>query len=153
MAKAQSLDELPPHELDELSASALSTIACSDAHPPEVKRLSLNRAFHRAASNGDHDLLEFILCTPTTRQYIDIDGLLDETAAIISSCCFNHGDCVRLLAEAGCNVNITDTRAGWTALHFAVNASNLPLAAFLLNRGARIDIDSFKGLRPSDLAI
>jgi ankyrin repeat protein len=61
---------------------------------------------------------------------------------------------VKLLIQNGADVNIPNSKAGETALHYAVRLGRKDLMKILLCAGADLDIrDTVKKLTPYDLAI
>jgi len=64
-----------------------------------------------------------------------------------------HLQAVRtLILQGGCDINERD-EAGWTALMWAVSASNLPLVSFLLSNGADVEVRSARGATVEDLLV
>jgi ankyrin repeat protein len=57
----------------------------------------------------------------------------------------NHLDVVKLLVSKGANVNMADHKYGATALRYAVRFQNLEMARYLLEQGARINVQDKHG--------
>ncbi|KAK0555746.1 hypothetical protein OC846_000408 [Tilletia horrida] len=75
------------------------------------------------------------------------------TGPLVLAASSGHLEAVRtLVLQAGCDINERD-EAGWTALMWAVSASNLPLVSFLLSNGADVEITSFRGASVEDLLV
>ena len=55
---------------------------------------------------------------------------------------------VRLLVDAGADVNFEDSGQGWTALHFAARDQNAGIVKLLLEAGARTDSQDMYGNTP-----
>ena len=68
----------------------------------------------------------------------------DEGAAITRAAYSNHAEIVRILLEAGANVNATDALDN-TALHHAVRWGRTDIACMLLDAGADATIDNIDG--------
>ena len=145
---------LSPDLLDSFAPTpgSLSSIIDDPLVPNEAKRQRLTAALVRAASAGDADLLEWLLDkSARARPHVDVnarDG--DGVPAIVLATCLRHGECVRILVEAGADVDAVDP-AGWSSLHWATSGSDFPLASYLLNHRATMGLRSHKGLAPADL--
>lgn len=61
----------------------------------------------------------------------------------------NAGEAVKLLIDAGADVNAKDTK-GYTALHYAVRFDNVQMAKALVAAGADIEAVSDEGWKPFD---
>ena len=117
------------------------------------RRRQLERTLLRACSSGASDVVEFLLSHGVDANAEDEDG-----PALCLATAHRQGECVRLLVEAGADLEATDRNAGWStlrsenvsdaaaALHWATQGSDAPLAFFLLNRGASVAARSRKGL-------
>ncbi|GAA5860258.1 hypothetical protein JCM3774_000360 [Rhodotorula dairenensis] len=101
-----------------------------------------------AALQGvDDDLQDWV-----ARKWVDLDGRdEDGNPALVLAAAFGHAEAVRLLVESGAHVNEAD-RAGWTALHWAVQNNDIPIASYLLNHRASPLLASRRGLTARDLA-
>jgi ankyrin repeat protein len=127
----------------------LASVLSASSLALDIKDAVLNSALVRASQLGNGDTLEWLLqhaATYVNPDSTDSDGL----PAIVLATSLRHGDCVRILVEAGAQIDARDP-AGWTALHWATQGSDFPLAAYLLNHRASLDVRSHKGLRPIDL--
>ncbi|KAN0063048.1 hypothetical protein ACQY0O_004211 [Thecaphora frezii] len=179
----QHIAPLSPHTLD-LDASIVSdpildlcpsldllkTLVRSTNIAHDVKRHKLFRALLRAASNGDADMLSWLLdprndarqliAAPDAdrdasgRLRIDFDQIRDEegTGPVVLASCAGHVDCVTVLVFNGADVDERDA-CGWTPLMWATNSSNLTLTAFLLEHGADVEARSSKGTSCEDFIL
>ncbi|KAH8921867.1 hypothetical protein BT69DRAFT_1243769 [Atractiella rhizophila] len=165
-----------------VSPATLLLIAKSASISDTLKLQSLGDILRRSASTGNASIVEVLVSTrpggsrrnsrytsmnpasrpPTpgyegyevVRDYLDVREEKDpETGStpLILATAFGQGDCVRVLVESGADVGGRDA-AGWTALHWAVQTNNLPLASYLLNHRADPTVRSIKGLTPFDVA-
>jgi hypothetical protein len=76
----------------------------------EEKRRAFDAVLLRASSNGDADLLEWMLHKKgAVKGFVD-PGAKDEDGvpAIVLASCFGHGEAVRVLVEGGASVDATD---------------------------------------------
>ena len=53
---------------------------------------------------------------------------------------FNHQEAAQMLLDRGCPLDVSDTSAGDTVLHWAVRNGNNELLAVLLRKGANPDL-------------
>lgn len=150
------------------SLDILRRIARSSSVEPPLKRAKLIRALLRAASNGDTDMLSWLLDSraearqiiaqpnlgPNGRSRIAFDQIRDEegTGPVVLATCAGHIDAVTMLVINGAEIDERDA-CGWTPLMWAINSSNLPLASFLLSRGADVDAKSTKGTTCEDFIL
>lgn len=152
------------------SLDILQQIARSPSLDVNVKKTKLSKALLRAASNGDTDMLSWLLDSraparhlisqdPTRtdsqgRPKIAFDQMRDEEGSgpVVLATCAGHIDAVTMLVFNGADVDERDS-CGWTPLMWAINSSNLPLASFLLSRGADIDAKSVKGTTCEDFVL
>ncbi|KAE8245378.1 hypothetical protein A4X13_0g5953 [Tilletia indica] len=75
------------------------------------------------------------------------------TGPLVLAASSGHLEVVRtLVLQAGCDIDERD-EAGWTALMWAVSASNLPLVSFLLSNGADVEIQSIRGASVEDFLV
>jgi tetratricopeptide (TPR) repeat protein len=65
--------------------------------------------------------------------------------ALIASAHGNHLDVVQMLVARGANVNAADLKYGSTALFHAVRYQNLEMARYLVDQGARINLEDKHG--------
>lgn len=149
-ASAHSLDLL---DVMHPTVQALALALSDEDIPSKARSSTATRACLRAASNGDSDVLEYLLKDQSIKSLVNLDAVdEDGSAALVLATCFGHGDCVRLLIEAGADPSTSKDRLGWTALHWAAQNNDLPMASYLVNHHSPIDVKSFKGLLPCDLA-
>ncbi|GAA5991524.1 hypothetical protein JCM10908_005743 [Rhodotorula pacifica] len=99
-----------------------------------------------AAEGIDDDLPDWV-----ARKWVDLDGQDEEgNPALVLAVAFGHAEAVRILVESGAHVNEAD-RAGWSALHWAVQNNDVPIASYLLNHRASPLLASRRGLTARDL--
>ncbi|CBQ67761.1 conserved hypothetical protein [Sporisorium reilianum SRZ2] len=152
------------------SLDILNQIARSSSLDADVKKAKLTRALLRAASNGDTDMLSWLLDSRAparhiishdpartdsqARPKIAFDQIRDEEGSgpVVLATCAGHIDAVTMLVFNGAEIDERDA-CGWTPLMWAINSSNLPLASFLLSRGADIDAKSTKGTTCEDFVL
>ncbi len=152
------------------SLEILQQIVHSSAVDLETKKAKLGRALLRAASNGDTDMLSWLLDRKAEarpilasrskrtdsrgRSDIAFEELRDEEGSgpVVLASCAGHIDAVTVLVLNGAEVDERDA-CGWTPLMWAINSSNLPLASFLLSRGADVDAKSTKGTTCEDFIL
>ncbi|KRZ68084.1 Ankyrin repeat domain-containing protein 29, partial [Trichinella papuae] len=86
---------------------------------------------HNSSSSGDVDTLQQVLNSGRVRiDCCDSEG----TTALMLASAQGHFCCVRILVEAGADVNIR-RKSGTTALFFAAEEGHLEIARFLLQSG------------------
>ncbi|SPO20021.1 uncharacterized protein UTRI_00413_B [Ustilago trichophora] len=152
------------------SLDILKQIARSTSLDAQVKKDKLNKALLRAASNGDTDMLSWLLDSRAEarqiisedaarrdshgRPKIAFDQIRDEEGSgpVVLATCAGHIDAVTMLILNGAEIDERDA-CGWTPLMWAINSSNLPLASFLLSRGADVDAKSTKGTTCEDFIL
>ena len=90
--------------------------------PRSEKQQQATRALLQAASSGNADLLEWLFAGNKGHEsaaYCDIDAVdEDGYPALVLATVFGHTDAVRVLCDAGVDINARDLR-GWTALMWA----------------------------------
>ncbi|KAJ1030314.1 hypothetical protein NDA16_001224 [Ustilago loliicola] len=152
------------------SLDILKQIARSSTLDAQTKKDKLSKALLRAASNGDTDMLSWLLDSRAEarqiisqlpprrdshgRPKIAFDQMRDEqgTGPVVLATCAAHIDAVTMLILNGAEIDERDA-CGWTPLMWAINSSNLPLASFLLSRGADVDAKSTKGTTCEDFIL
>lgn len=106
-------------------------------------------SLHKAAHRGDIKAVRAILKTKIDPDARDSFGGTALHAAMFQ----DKLEIVRLLIEAGLDVNAQGTSNGYTPLHDAVWADNIPAAKILLKHGARTDIRGRDGDTPYEKAL
>ncbi|XP_031277475.1 signal recognition particle 43 kDa protein, chloroplastic [Pistacia vera] len=103
-----------------------------------------------AAKKADETALKQLVEADDERDIdaVDNDG---RTALLFVSGLGSEG-CVRILAEAGANLNHRDNSGGFTALHMAAGYVKPGVVKVLLELGADADVEDDRGLTPLDLA-
>lgn len=152
------------------SLDILKQIARSTTLDAQIKKDKLSKALLRAASNGDTDMLSWLLDSRAQARHIisehpsrrdshgrpkiAFDQIRDEqgTGPVVLATSARHIDAVTMLILNGAEVDERDA-CGWTPLMWAINSSNLPLASFLLSRGADVDAKSTKGTTCQDFIL
>ena len=152
------------------SLDLLVALARSPNVDREAKRQRLSRALLRASSNGDTDILSWLLdsraearellASPDAprdsagRPKINFDQIKDEdgTGPVVLAACAGHVDAVTHLILNGADVDERDA-CGWTPLMWATNSSNLTLVSFLLSHGADVEARSSKGTSCEDFIL
>lgn len=152
------------------SLDILMQIARSSTIDAKLRHDKLSRALLRACSNGDTDMLSWLLDPRAEARHIlaqqpaasdnhgrpkiAFDQVRDEegTGPVVLATCAGHIDAVTMLILNGAEIDERDA-CGWTPLMWAINSSNLPLASFLLSRGADVDAKSAKGTSCEDFIL
>ncbi|TKB58332.1 ankyrin repeat domain-containing protein [Ferrimonas aestuarii] len=105
-------------------------------------------SLHGAAYHGDEALVIKLLATNPDPDARDSFG----GTALHGAMFQDNLNIVRLLIDAGFDVNAIGPRNGYTPLHDAVWANNLEAAKLLVENGSRVDIRSRDGQTPLDKA-
>lgn len=104
---------------------------------------------HKAAYHGDIDTVRSLLKTTIDPDERDNYGGTALHAAMFQ----NNVEIIKLLIDAGLDVNAQGTSNGYTPLHDAVWDNNLEAAKLLIKYGARTDIRGNDGLTPYEKAV
>lgn len=152
------------------SLELLHQIVRSSNLDSQLKKEKLTKALLRAASNGDTDMLSWLLDSKAEarqilsqdpadrdshgRPKVAFDKMRDEegTGPVVLATCAGHIDAVTMLVLNGADIDERDA-CGWTPLMWAINSSNLPLTSFLLSRGADVEAKSSKGTSCEDFIL
>ncbi|GAB2267796.1 hypothetical protein Dimus_002772 [Dionaea muscipula] len=103
-----------------------------------------------AAKKADESALERLIGAGDGRDINAVDD--DGRTALIFVSGLGSEPCVRLLAEAGADVNHRDNSGGLTALHMAAGYVRPGVAGALIDLGADPEAEDDKGRTPLDLA-
>lgn len=115
-----------------------------------TRKERLQTLFSRAASSGDVTMVDHILNGPA-RGYIDLNMPDDTgTTPLIYATCFGNQQIVRLLLDAGADVDAQDRRNKWTALIWATNSNSAELVKDLIKYGASRNLQSSTGRTAAD---
>ena len=104
---------------------------------------------HLAAFFGRQDALKVLLSSRVSLDTISQNSL--GVAPLHSALANDHETIARELVYEGADVNLA-SNSGWTALHYAANLGNRPLALFLKEHGAEAQAGP-EGKFPRDLAV
>ncbi|XP_073026110.1 signal recognition particle 43 kDa protein, chloroplastic [Primulina eburnea] len=103
-----------------------------------------------AAKKADAAALERLIASDDGR---DIDAVdQDGRTALLFVCGLGSEECVRLLAEAGANINHRDNSGGLTALHMAAGYVKPGVAKLLLDYGADPELEDDRKQNALELA-
>lgn len=112
--------------------------------------VSAENSIHRAAHQGDVALLQELLA----KKGIDVDARDSFGGTALHGAMFQENiTIVEMLLDAGFDINAIGPRNGYTPLHDAVWANNIPAARLLLAKGARTDIKGKDGMTPYEKAV
>ena len=107
-----------------LTPSRVQEVASSSTIPLNSKQQLIARAFFQAASSNNLELLEYLVQDAQARALFHIDGTDGSgSPAIVLAAFSGLGDVLRLLLEAGADINARDAR-GWTALMWAFQTNS-----------------------------
>ena len=95
---------------DDLLLSFAPSQAYLSALVARGDRRQLERTLLRGCSSGASDVVEFLLAHGTDPNCVDEDG----ATALCLATAHRQGECVRLLVEAGADLEATDRNAGWS---------------------------------------
>lgn len=103
-----------------------------------------------AAKKADESALKRLLDAGDDRDVDAVDS--DGRTALLFVAGLGSEPCVRLLAEAGANLDHSDNAGGLSALHMAAGYVKPGVAKLLLDLGADPEIEDDRGRTPMDLA-
>ncbi|XP_012089050.1 signal recognition particle 43 kDa protein, chloroplastic [Jatropha curcas] len=103
-----------------------------------------------AAKKADHNALSEIIAADDGRDVDAVDSYGRTALLFVSG--LGSEPCVKLLAEAGANLNYPDNSGGLTALHMAAGYVQPGVVKLLLDLGADPEVEDDRGLTPLDLA-
>lgn len=104
---------------------------------------SLDEKLLKCVRNGEFDLADALI-----REGANIAGAGNGCPLIHVAAANNHVRMVRLLIEAGADVNEKSPGSGDSALHCAADANSVEIASMLLERGADVDARNAFGSSP-----
>ncbi len=105
-------------------------------------------SLHKAAHSGNIDLVRKILKTDVDPDERDSFGGTALHAAMFQK----STEIITLLINHGFDVNAQGLSNGYTPLHDAVWANNLPAAKLMVAAGAKLDIKNHEGQTPMEKA-
>eukprot|EP01032_Pedospumella_encystans_P009143 gene9143-10790_t len=110
------------------------------------QEVSLCQQLHTAASNNDFATLHTLLTDANNNNCTSVlnHKHQGQETALVQACYANSEECVKLLIEAGADLNTKDSD-GWTGLHWAAYNGNSHNVTALLQAGANTSIKSKKG--------
>lgn len=104
-----------------------------------------------AAKNADESALSQLIAAEDDSRDVDaVDG--DGRTALIFVSGLGSEQCVRVLAEAGADLNHRDNGGGLTALHMAAGYVRPGVVKLLVELGADPEVEDERGRKPLDLA-
>ncbi|KAM1137096.1 hypothetical protein ACFX2B_034734 [Malus domestica] len=104
-----------------------------------------------AAKNADESALSQLIAAEDDSRDVDaVDG--DGRTALIFVSGLGSEQCVRVLAEAGADLNHRDNGGGLTALHMAAGYVRPGVVKLLVELGADPGVEDERGRKPLDLA-
>ncbi|KAL3814687.1 hypothetical protein ACJIZ3_015955 [Penstemon smallii] len=103
-----------------------------------------------AAKKADETALKSLIESDIERDVDAVDQ--DGRTALLFVSGLGSENCVKLLAEAGANVNTKDKTGGLTALHMAAGYVRPGVAKLLIEMGADAEIEDDRGRTPLELA-
>ena len=107
------------------------------------------------AAGATLNLMEAAYCgqNDLVRRHLAEGADPDEGAAIVRAAFGGHTEIVRLLVEAGADIDAQDTLEQMTALHHAARWGHTEMAELLLKAGARADIRDKDRFNALDIAV
>ncbi|XP_058098420.1 signal recognition particle 43 kDa protein, chloroplastic [Magnolia sinica] len=106
-----------------------------------------------AAKKADAPALERILAADTDDSFRDVDAVDEEgRTALLFVSGLGSEPCVRLLADAGADLDHRDTQGGLTALHMAAGYGRPAVVKLLVEFGADPELTDARGRTPLVLA-
>ncbi|GAB0133858.1 hypothetical protein EsDP_00002252 [Epichloe bromicola] len=139
MLQAQAAANQAGHGLEDEQ-----TIANDGKLSDSEKKDRLQKSMIMAASNGDAAKVTRLL-GGNVKGYVDVDVADEEgTPPLIYASCFGHESVVKVLIDAGADVNKQDQNQ-WTALMWAMTNRHKGIAKLLLDHGASSDQKTSSG--------
>ncbi len=119
-----------------------------DVNIPSSKELDSCTPLHEAAFYGHAEIVDYLL----NQDNIDIDKRNAQgRTALIRAVCKNHSDIIQLLVKSGADLNLMDNNRR-TALHWASFFGYVPIAKFLLDNGAILEVKDKVNYTAEDIA-
>lgn len=106
-------------------------------------------ALHYAAGRGRNDIVALLLQRDDIA--LDLQDHNSKQSALLRAVVGGHMLSTQQLVQRGCKRNLRDIE-GNTALHHAVMADNIDLVLFLIENGARTDVENHEHKTPLDVA-
>ncbi|KAJ4826911.1 hypothetical protein Tsubulata_006138 [Turnera subulata] len=103
-----------------------------------------------AAKKADDSALSRLIAEDDGRDVDAVDG--DGRTALLFVAGLGSEQCVKLLAEAGADLNYRDRSGGLTALHMAAGYVRPGVVKSLVGLGADVEVEDDRGLTPLELA-
>ena len=126
----EDVDEIGNHYRDP------HTLSGPDRHVPEQTALQL------AATSGHSKVVGFLIDEGAN---LHLKGGIEKRTALFCACCHEHVECVRLLVEAGSNVDARDAKSMVTPLIISSDTdTSFPIVKLLLEYGADVNCASLQ---------